>query len=111
MCFPHLHHFYQHGMYFLGRKTSKTYTEYTLWGEKHYINKASHDGWLPNPQSPKIYIAPLLIFKHFIFLKMLPWLSEIFLLFTEKSEKFLPVACFLYFYLELYLKKDSDDIM
>ena len=67
--FAHLHHAYQHFMYFLGRKISKIDIKYTLWGIYLIASYSSEKAWV-----------------------------NFFVLSKEKSEKFSPERRFLYFF-------------
>ena len=86
VCFVHLHHAYQHFMYFIARKTSKIDNEYTLWGRRR-LDQQGFPQWRAPPIQEKIDIAS------YSSEKAPEWNV---LLFKEESENFLPEARFLY---------------
>ena len=55
VCFAHLHHAYQHFVYFVARKTSKIDIEYTLWGRRRLDQ--GFPQWGAPPIQEKIDIA------------------------------------------------------
>ena len=88
VCFAHLHHSYQHFIYFVARKPSKIDIEYTLWGRRRLDQQG-----FPRCRAP--YIQEKVDIASYSSEKAPEWN---FLRFKEESEKFLPEAHFLYFF-------------